>query len=81
MLRDGNYAGQGTSGQGNTRDKEDSNQSCKKAVSWYLGYRTFFVENPDIFQKSTKKGTISSLNMLQNSSVIPPNEKLLGKHA
>ena len=25
------------------------NQSCKKAVSWYLGYRTFFAENPDIF--------------------------------
>ena len=26
-------------------------QSCKKAVSWYLGYQTILEENPDIFKK------------------------------
>ena len=26
-------------------------QSCNKSVSWYLGYRTFLEENPDIFKK------------------------------
>ena len=25
-------------------------QSCKKAVSWYHGYRTFLEENSDIFK-------------------------------
>ena len=25
-------------------------QSCNKSVSWYLGYRTFLQENPDIFK-------------------------------
>ena len=25
-------------------------QSCNKSVSWYLGYRTFLEENPDIFK-------------------------------
>ena len=27
-------------------------QSCEKAVSWYLGYRTFFAENPEIFSEN-----------------------------
>ena len=26
-------------------------QSCNKSASWYLGYRTFLEENPDIFKK------------------------------
>ena len=30
---------------------EGRRQSCKKPVSWYLGYRTFFGENSDIFDK------------------------------
>ena len=25
-------------------------QGCNKSVSWYLGYRTFLRENPDIFK-------------------------------
>ena len=32
-------------------------QSCNKAVSWYLGYRTFLKENPDIFKKFPKLTT------------------------
>ena len=25
-------------------------QSCKKSVSWYIGYQTFLEKNPDIFK-------------------------------
>ena len=31
------------------RAKFKPNQSCKKAVSWYEGYRTFLKEIPDFF--------------------------------
>ena len=58
------------------------NQSCKNAVSWYLGYQTFLTENLDIFKYQFKiyhiflKNAIPQLYFTSIQLLMNVSEKL-----